>query len=1074
MEPVGLGLGAVGVLSTLLDAVDRAKTYKSFDADVGALTAQLEATRLIYERWDEPRSADRPDERQSSADSRTKSVVDDLRDQIRKILQASDNDPLAGKGSKRRKIAWALGGKADRESQVKQLDKLVQRLLQLVPPNPIRPVNTAIEHGNGEAHASGESTDVRHDEDWQADVRHTLNEIRRTLAEGQARMRREMHGWILGQHVPNDRYDDSLNRRLPGTCDWILKHPAFAQWGATTVPGEASSDSARLLWIHGRPGFGKTILCAHIVEHLATSGNSVASFFYSADHESRHDAYVVMRSWLSQLATEPEVFDIVHHEWTNTTDQTASRASVNRLFREALLAKPGCYLVVDGLDECSAPADSNDSATSFLEDVNKAITPATHVLVVSRDETEIRRVLQTAGRDQVIEYQITAKDVEADTDAFAQSIVDRKLSKKLGDDERATVSRTMTERCEGQFLWLKMQEQTLKSWMNSRQLQNALNKTPKRLFQIYQRRWEKIQSGERSDRAVSLLRWAAFARRPLTVGEITVAALIEEEEETLSTDELPDAIDEDYISSEILEICGPLIETRSSSTATDPGSQTVHLAHFTVREFLVNCLPTGSLWQNEGLRASNERLHNTVLARSCLVYIGCYETWDNKADLHGAPTRTALREYSAGLWGAHLASGLPLDQDQITMQRVLTFMDEGHPCWDSWRIWLDIHDQDERAEVLAQGFAWTYKEKPAPPEPAYYALKLGLTGVVAQQIQGSKFIAKKNIAGRSLLHLCCARGEIALAAKILDSGADIEAKGVEDRTPLYSASVEGQTEMMRFLLGRDARVDTPDRWGLTPLDATVKRGHLEAAKLLISNGADINPVDEEDWTPLHAAARNGHVEVAKLLISSGADVNAADQLGRTPVYTAASQGHLEVTELLIASGADVNTVKEDVPQTLLYMAAQEGRLEMAKLLISGGADIHAVDDREATPLHIAAEGGHIEVVKLLTSHGADVAAADIDGRTPFSWACRGGSLNMAEFLAGHGVDVGRADNYGVTPVHAAAYWGHLPILRFLVQQGANFDVADGYGRTPIDDASRRENTEVVEFLLQQGAKLTST
>jgi hypothetical protein len=67
---------------------------------------------------------------------------------------------------------------------------------------------------------------------------------------------------------------------------------------------------------------------------------------------------------------------------------------------------------------------------------------------------------------------------------------------------------------------------------------------------IYERNWNKI---ERSDRAVALLRWAAFALRPLTIEEVTEAVLINEDCETLPMHELPDAIDDEYIGSEILE-----------------------------------------------------------------------------------------------------------------------------------------------------------------------------------------------------------------------------------------------------------------------------------------------------------------------------------------------------------------------------------------------------------------------------------------------------------------------------------------------------------------------------------------
>jgi hypothetical protein len=72
---------------------------------------------------------------------------------------------------------------------------------------------------------------------------------------------------------------------------------------------------------------------------------------------------------------------------------------------------------------------------------------------------------------------------------------------------------------------------------------NAVS-TERRLDSLYERNWNRITRSDRVDRAAALLRWAAFALRLLTVGEITEAVLIDEECDVLPTDELPDAIDD--------------------------------------------------------------------------------------------------------------------------------------------------------------------------------------------------------------------------------------------------------------------------------------------------------------------------------------------------------------------------------------------------------------------------------------------------------------------------------------------------------------------------------------------------
>lgn len=99
--------------------------------------------------------------------------------------------------------------------------------------------------------------------------------------------------------------------------------PAFTRWSA-----EPRADT-ELLWINGRPGFGKTILCSHIVEHLsAIPDRLVAHFFLSSGHETRNDPYAVVRSWLCQLASHSDVYDLIRQRREAIQDQVATRATI--------------------------------------------------------------------------------------------------------------------------------------------------------------------------------------------------------------------------------------------------------------------------------------------------------------------------------------------------------------------------------------------------------------------------------------------------------------------------------------------------------------------------------------------------------------------------------------------------------------------------------------------------------------------------------------------------------------------------------------------------------------------------
>ncbi|KAM9882156.1 hypothetical protein VD0002_g6074 [Verticillium dahliae] len=105
-------------------------------------------------------------------------------------------------GGARRKLSWAMGGRWRRTEKLELFKELVQTLYNLVPPD---------DYDAGRPVASAWST-----------------EFGRIMSRLEAWARQDVHAWL--RHIPGERYHDSLQRRLDGTCVWMLSESLFQQW----------------------------------------------------------------------------------------------------------------------------------------------------------------------------------------------------------------------------------------------------------------------------------------------------------------------------------------------------------------------------------------------------------------------------------------------------------------------------------------------------------------------------------------------------------------------------------------------------------------------------------------------------------------------------------------------------------------------------------------------------------------------------------------------------------------------------------------------------------------------------
>ncbi|KAJ3550317.1 hypothetical protein NM208_g41 [Fusarium decemcellulare] len=1048
MEPIGLAVGVVGLaglFSTCLDAVNRVQAYKSFGIDSHVLATRFQAAQALLDQWGLKVGFAEPtlskNHHPALDEQNVVAAVEDVLRIITGICESNkpslarpgltpslldDAGAYPFRGERRRKLYWALGGKGRREDQVELLETLVRQLHSLVPLN-----------------GSEARTNTASDQSSVTELQQILARIEE---KNQAEIRREVLTWI-GRGSADEHYHDSLQKKLDGTCNWIFNQPMYQDWQNSEFP-----TGPKLLWVNGPAGFGKTVLCASVIQQLSSRLKTpIAHFFFSSELENRDDPFLAIRSWISQVVLNHQAaFEHARETWVLDSDAVSTRRTAISLFKQLIDLVPNCTFIADGLDECTHLDNTGNSVGRFLHAFCEAITGTeTRVLLVSRDEPEIRYAIMEDAPESFNEYKISASDVQSDTAVYSRFIIDRKLPNK-SDDARSLLSKAMADRCEGQFLWLKMQEKSLRKGMNMKKLRNTVEETPPGLDAVYDRSWSRIKRSPECERIFSILRWAAFALRPLSVFEITEAVLIDNSED-LPIDDFPDQVDDDYVDTEIVGLCGPLIQVRSQQADLYIGQQTVHLTHFSVKQFLLLNLPTPGLVSiNDDLRAEYQ---NTLLAKACLFYIKFRRTW---AETMGHPSSLGnkLRNYASGSWHRHLKSGIPTDKEVSKL--ALEFLNTQNEAWNPWREWFDERHQE--IDNLEDGTNPTLMTRPGP---IYYAVKLGLNDMIGLLIKRHNYDFRKDL---ELSALEAARGGGCrdVMKILLDAGAGIATADKSGRTLLYAAVQWGQSDTAKLLIERGASVTTPTKRGTTPLHVVKD---IEMARLLIERGASVVATSQNGATPLHHACLSRNVEVVNLFLDQGASLTAATLEGWTPLLMATHHGYTEMVRLLIERGACITVTTQD-ERTALHISSENGHVELSKLLIDKGADTMAATLLGHAPLHLASRNGHLKVVKLLIERGASIVIGARGKFTPLHTAAEFGALDVARFLIEKGASIEGVSGMAHTPLQLACMRGHLDLVKLLIEHGANIVAkTPNSNLLPLHLASRSGHEEVVKLLL---------
>ena len=170
-----------------------------------------------------------------------------------------------------------------------------------------------------------------------------------------------------------------------------------------------------------------------------------------------------------------------------------------------------------------------------------------------------------------------------------------------------------------------------------------------------------------------------------------------------------------------------------------------------------------------------------------------------------------------------------------------------------------------------------YHRQPAVLEPLLAAqppldgldhAALGWADELRRDVAGdADLVARRSADGFTALHYACFFGGAAVAAVLLDAGAepDAEAENPTRVHPLHSAAAARDAESARLLLEAGADPDARQAGGFTALQAAALHDDDALAALLLRHGADPALRNDEGTDAAGIARANDSVAVLALL-----------------------------------------------------------------------------------------------------------------------------------------------------------------------------------------------------------------
>ncbi|KAK3988464.1 hypothetical protein QBC44DRAFT_382394 [Cladorrhinum sp. PSN332] len=561
---------------------------------------------------------------------------------------------------------------------------------------------------------------------------------------------------------------------LPASNKWIRTDPAYQRF----LSGDGSS--SRMLWIRGRPGQGKTMLAAFLVQELrcslsASSGagaerEGAIAYFFCLPNGQEISAVTVLRSLIQQVILQlPDTIKHLVQIFKEPEAGEKTFSDLGLLVRavEKIILDPNlhiAYFIVDGLEHCG------DEFLGILKKLgsNESLSsPPLHRkdkwILASRNDPTVEEALPG----------VMSIDLNANPDAGLEEYIRLSVDTlDRGEGFQNRLKGLLMDKAGGLFVWVSFAIDVIRRHPTS-DIDTLRGLLPASLPDLYDQIFGNLLSvadatANRIIRDVLPIVTVAYASLPVLALELWSDDILGKH-----------ANGEKNIANQISDALGPFVEIRDNE---------VRLAHVSVKEYLVSQKGLGHFQGDDFKGDYVGDIHKRV-SRSCLSYIShaFADPMKKASDIH---------EYPIVYWMDHGR------QSSQTQEEVGGLVD-CDPFFEK--------ESDTRNHWLAM----------------YWRLKHG-----AGETQPTNF---------TLMHMAAESGYRQLAEALIrrpEYAANLDTLDGSERAPLHWAVMNGHLDVTRVLLEAGANMRSRTTVQPSVLKIAIQAGRKDIVQLLLGKGFD--------------------------------------------------------------------------------------------------------------------------------------------------------------------------------------------------------------------------------------------